>query len=162
MGCCACHVAPESALQTEIAWPTKQVAACTAVFTLCFGLSLLGYGRVLPHESIKLLAIFQPPIPGVQYFDLVCRTLAGRVFRLEGKANGLQPGVSLSHNIIKVSLVLSAESDCVGCHVGTATGCLGMGGTHTVSGMVLDSAGKPAIPNAQPKGLGKGCQGAAC
>lgn len=60
---------------------------------------------MLPHESIKLLATFQPPIPGVQYFDLTCRTLAGRLFRLEGKADGLQPDVSLSHNVIKVGLL---------------------------------------------------------
>lgn len=63
-----------------------------------------GYGRVLPHESVKLLATFQPPIPGVQYFELTCRTLAGRQFRLEGRAEGLQPNVSLSHSVIKVSL----------------------------------------------------------
>jgi hypothetical protein len=59
---------------------------------------------VLPRESVKLLATFQPPIPGVQYFELNCRTLAGRLFRLEGRAEGLQPDVSLSHNVIKVSL----------------------------------------------------------
>lgn len=62
-----------------------------------------GYGRVLPHETVKLLATFQPPIPGLQYFDLTCRTLAGRVFRLEGKCDGLQPEVTLSHNVIKAS-----------------------------------------------------------
>jgi hypothetical protein len=62
-----------------------------------------GYGRVLPHETVKLLATFQPPIPGLQYFDLTCRTLAGRVFRLEGKCDGLQPEFTLSHNMIKAS-----------------------------------------------------------
>lgn len=51
-----------------------------------------------------LLATFQPPIPGVQYFDMCCRTLSGRVFKLEGKCDGLQPDVSLSHNVIMVSV----------------------------------------------------------
>jgi hypothetical protein len=61
-----------------------------------------GYGRVLPHQSVKVLATFQPPIPGLQYFDIGCRTLSGRLFKLEGKCDGLQPEVTLSHNVIKV------------------------------------------------------------
>lgn len=64
---------------------------------------------MLPHESVKLLATFQPPIPGVQYFELTCRTLAGRLFRLQGRAEGLQPDVSLSHNVIKVRLSVADE-----------------------------------------------------
>jgi hypothetical protein len=61
-----------------------------------------GYGCVLPQESLTLTATFQPPIPGVQFFELCCRTTAGRVFRLEGKACGLVPAVALSHNVVKV------------------------------------------------------------
>lgn len=57
---------------------------------------------MLPHQSVKVLATFQPPIPGLQYFDIGCRTLSGRLFRLEGKCDGLQPEVTLSHNVIKV------------------------------------------------------------
>ena len=59
---------------------------------------------MLPQETVRLLATVQPPISGVQYFDMCCRTLAGRVFKLEGKCDGLQPDVTLSHNVIKVRL----------------------------------------------------------
>jgi hypothetical protein len=62
-----------------------------------------GYGSVLPGETLRLLMQFQPPIPGVQFFGMVCRTLAGRVFKLQGKCEGLQLDVELSHNSIKVS-----------------------------------------------------------
>jgi len=75
---------------------------CCRVLPLCTAWCCPGYGRVLPKETIRLLATFQPPIPGVQYFDLCCRTLSGRVFKLEGKCDGLQPDVSLSHNVIMV------------------------------------------------------------
>lgn len=65
---------------------------------------------MLPGETVKLLATFQPPIPGLQFFDLCCRTLTGRLFKLEGKCDGLQPDVTLSHNVVKVSR-------CDGCQV---------------------------------------------
>lgn len=61
-----------------------------------------GYGSVLPGESLQLLAKFQPPISGLQYFGVTCRTLAGRVFKVEGKCEGLELDVTLSHNNIKV------------------------------------------------------------
>jgi hypothetical protein len=72
---------------------------------LPLGLSITpggGYGSVLPGETLKLLMQFQPPIPGVQFFGMACRTLAGRVFKLQGKCEGLQLDVELSHNTIKV------------------------------------------------------------
>lgn len=74
---------------------------CNAPLPTCLPLRA-GYGRVLPRETVKLLATFQPPIPGMQFFDLTCRTLAGRLFKLEGKCDGLQPDVTLSHNVVKV------------------------------------------------------------
>eukprot|EP00879_Flechtneria_rotunda_P032577 GHRR01035808.1.p1 GENE.GHRR01035808.1~~GHRR01035808.1.p1 ORF type:complete len:242 (+),score=48.44 GHRR01035808.1:111-728(+) len=61
-----------------------------------------GYGVVLPGETLQLLARYQPPILGLQYFRLHCRTLAGRMFQIKGKCEGLQLDVTLSHNIIKV------------------------------------------------------------
>lgn len=61
-----------------------------------------GYGQVLPGESLQLLVHFQPPISGLQYFGLTCRTLAGRLFKVEGKCEGLELDVALSHNSVKV------------------------------------------------------------
>jgi hypothetical protein len=73
---------------------------------LPLGLSITpggGYGSVLPGETLKLLMRFQPPIPGLQIFSMACRTLAGRVFKLQGQCEGLQLDVELSHNTVKVS-----------------------------------------------------------
>lgn len=69
---------------------------------------------MLPHQSVKVLATFQPPIPGLQYFDVGCKTLSGRVFKLEGKCEGLQPEVTLSHNVIKVGVCLQWHVSCNG------------------------------------------------
>lgn len=75
---------------------------------------------MLPQGSVRLLATFQPPIPGLQYFDLTCKTLAGRVFRLAAKCDGLQPSVTLSHNVVRVS---NKGAVCGGCsHVLSQTG----------------------------------------
>jgi len=61
-----------------------------------------GYGTVLPGETAQVLVSYRPPIPGPQFFSLRCTTLAGRVFVVEGKCEGHEPLVVLSHNIIKV------------------------------------------------------------
>ncbi|WIA22675.1 hypothetical protein OEZ85_001086 [Tetradesmus obliquus] len=71
---------------------------------LPLGLSITpggGYGSVLPGETLQLLMRFQPPIPGLQFLSMACRTLAGRVFKLQGKCEGLQLELELSHNNIK-------------------------------------------------------------
>eukprot|EP00775_Hariotina_reticulata_P005135 gene5135-5375_t len=80
-----------------------------------------GYGRILPGERLLLAVKCQPLIPGLQFFGLNCKTTAGRTFRVEGKVEGLEPEVTLSHNVIKfpatavddtntVSLVLTNRS----------------------------------------------------
>lgn len=69
-----------------------------------------GYGTVLPGETLNLLARFQPPIPGVQHFGFTCRTLAGRSFRIQGKCDGLELDVTLSHNSIKVGMHVELHS----------------------------------------------------
>lgn len=62
-----------------------------------------GYGHLAPGQSVPLLVSFRPPISGVQYFDLAVKTLAGRTWKVEGRAEGCEPPVTLSHNNIQVS-----------------------------------------------------------
>lgn len=61
-----------------------------------------GYGTVLPGETARLLVSFRPAIPGPQFFSLRCVTLAGRAFAVEGRCEGVEPPVVLSHNVVKV------------------------------------------------------------
>jgi len=64
-----------------------------------------GYGKVLPGERRQLAVQCQPLLPGLQFFELTCKTTAGRTFCIEGKVEGLQPELTLSHNVIKVRLL---------------------------------------------------------
>lgn len=61
-----------------------------------------GYGTVLPGESVALTVAFRPPIAGPQRFRLRCTTLAGRAFEVEGRCEGVDAPVALSHNAVKV------------------------------------------------------------
>lgn len=62
-----------------------------------------GFGTVLPGESVALTVAFRPPIAGPQHFRLRCVTLVGRSFEVEGRCEGVDAPLALSHNAVKVS-----------------------------------------------------------
>ncbi len=70
------------------------------VLPLTFALSAPCHN--VPGESIELVASFQPPIPGPQFFSLTASSLYGRRITIEGKALGVTPIASLTYNQIKV------------------------------------------------------------
>jgi hypothetical protein len=66
-----------------------------------------GFGTVQPGETVQLLVRYRPSIPGPQFFALKCSTLAGRVFAVKGRCEGVASPVNLSHNVIKVRMLRS-------------------------------------------------------
>jgi hypothetical protein len=72
-----------------------------------------GYGLLQPGETARLLVSFAPAVPGPQAFALRCATLAGRVFSVAGRIEGVDPPLALSHNCVKVSCHVQRPSGAV-------------------------------------------------
>ncbi|XP_039732827.1 cilia- and flagella-associated protein 74 [Pteropus medius] len=62
-----------------------------------------GFGTILPLETLELDVIFQPPKAKVKEyrFELICKSVINRCFKLTCRAVGVHPPLELSHYQIK-------------------------------------------------------------